>query len=91
MGTIGLLNRWIIVISTAKRLRPKAQGCRFGLPWERAGIDYQPQRGCASKRCGNFKTLIDLSKKLGRNRVAVDVQFPVYPGWPKAATLGFDT
>jgi hypothetical protein len=32
-------------LSTAKRLRPSAQGCRCGYPGERK-INYQPQRGC---------------------------------------------
>ena len=80
MGTIGLLNRWIIVISTAKRLRPKARVAALGYPGnERALII---NRNAVAPRNGVVisKPWIDLSKKLGRNRVAVDVQFPVYPG-----------
>jgi len=40
-------SQWLVVSGlTATRFRPKAQGCRLGLPWIERHLTYQPQRGC---------------------------------------------
>ena len=33
-------------VFTAKRLRPRAQGCCFGLPWEANQLIFNPNGGC---------------------------------------------
>ena len=66
---------------TAKRLRPTAQGCRFGYP------------GNAKGKISNRKAVASFFPLIhkGRNRVAVGMNEFVQPRVAEAATLGFVT
>jgi hypothetical protein len=67
--------------STAKRLRPPAQGCRFGYPGIRVKND-----GSTATRLRNLRQVL-----VRRNGVAVGIKTFALPRLAEAANLGWRT